>query len=356
MAMVMRIAMQVVAIVQLLGCGGGGARAELSMDFYSESCPQLSLIAEEWFVSRFAQLEWAPAVLRLFFHDCMVQGCDASILLTKNVNGNTSVEKDARENIGLIGFDIIDGLKQVVEEECPQVVPCADLLALSAKIAVVMTLGPSWLVDFGRRDVVESLATSVTDHIPSPSSNVDQLMKIFSPLGLSKEDLVALSGAHTVGVSHCKGFANRIHHFSNDKDVDPSLDGEFARKLQEQCPLGDFKDVNPLDALTNTTFDNSYYILLLRGQDLFSLDDALIKDPSTLKMVTSLASSQEEFFETFVASMIKLSKVGVLEGIEGEVRKKLLVCQHLTTTPVYLMKLAKSVYCLNACCGILYTV
>lgn len=65
---------------------------------------------------------------------CMLQGCDASILLD-SVEGN-SAEKEATPNRSVSGYEIIDEIKAKLEEECPETVSCADILALVAQDAV----------------------------------------------------------------------------------------------------------------------------------------------------------------------------------------------------------------------------
>lgn len=64
-----------------------------------------------------------------------MQGCDASILL----DGDYS-EKTARQNWGLGGFELIDDIKTVLEDRCPGVVSCADILHLATRDAVHMVL------------------------------------------------------------------------------------------------------------------------------------------------------------------------------------------------------------------------
>lgn len=66
-------------------------------------------------------------------HACM-QGCDGSILLD-NADGIES-EKDAIRNKGAEGYDIVDGIKTALENFCPGVVSCADILALVSQILV----------------------------------------------------------------------------------------------------------------------------------------------------------------------------------------------------------------------------
>lgn len=65
-----------------------------------------------------------------------MQGCDASILLddTPSILG----EKTAPNNNGSVrGYEVIDDVKSKVENLCPGVVSCADILAVVARDASV---------------------------------------------------------------------------------------------------------------------------------------------------------------------------------------------------------------------------
>lgn len=64
------------------------------------------------------------------------QGCDGSIL----IDNVPEPEKGAFEHQGLRGFDVIEKAKEKLEESCPGVVSCADIIALAAREAIVMVL------------------------------------------------------------------------------------------------------------------------------------------------------------------------------------------------------------------------
>ena len=67
------------------------------------------------------------------------QGCDASVLLDdSNGNTNHSIEKQATPNKSLKGFENIDQIKEELENACPGVVSCADVLALATRDGIIL--------------------------------------------------------------------------------------------------------------------------------------------------------------------------------------------------------------------------
>lgn len=73
----------------------------------------------------------AASIIRLHFHDCFAQGCDASIMLT-----GTGSERDAPPNLSVRGYGVINDAKAQLESSCPGVVSCADIIALAARDSV----------------------------------------------------------------------------------------------------------------------------------------------------------------------------------------------------------------------------
>ncbi|XP_042391198.1 peroxidase 64-like [Zingiber officinale] len=288
----------------------------LCIDYYAKTCPDAELAVTEVVKKAIANDNTVPAaLLRLHFHDCFIRGCDASVLLKSR--GSDKAEKDGPPNESLHAFYVIDHAKKAVEEMCPGVVSCADILALAARDSVALSGGPTWEVPKGRKDGRFSRANE-TNQLPAPTFNFTQLKQSFSQRGLSTKDLVVLSGGHTLGFAHCSSFQNRIHDFDTESDVDPTLDPSFAARLQEICPAQNrVKSAGSAMDSTSTVFDNTYYKMLLQGQGLFSSDEALLTHPKTAGFVSQFASSQEEFFQAFVKSIIRM---GSIEGGE-EVRK-----------------------------------
>ncbi|WCJ32711.1 Peroxidase superfamily protein [Euphorbia peplus] len=280
----------------------------LSSNYYDKTCPNIDSVVTNAVKNAMMRDKTVPAaLLRMHFHDCFIRGCDASVLL--NSKGSNKAEKDGPPNVSLHAFYVIDNAKKAVEASCPGVVSCADILALAARDAVTLSGGPTWDVPKGRKDGRTSIA-SETRQLPGPTFNISQLQQSFSQRGLSLEDLVALSGGHTLGFSHCSSFENRIHNFNKTHDIDPSLHPSFAVSLKGICPKNNkVKNSGATMDPSSTTFDNTYFKLILQGKSLFSSDQALLTSSGTKDLVSKFASSQKTFSKAFVKSMIKMSSI-----------------------------------------------
>ncbi|KAI3777461.1 hypothetical protein L1987_47261 [Smallanthus sonchifolius] len=88
--------------------GGGQGYPGLFPEFYSLSCPQANDIVMSILESAIAKdPRMAASLLRLHFHDCFVQGCDASVLLDDSAM--FASEKNSGPNSNSIrGFEVID--------------------------------------------------------------------------------------------------------------------------------------------------------------------------------------------------------------------------------------------------------
>ncbi|XP_057861573.1 peroxidase 56 isoform X2 [Cryptomeria japonica] len=309
-----------VAVMLVLIMGTGFASG-LDPNFYSRSCPNVVQIVAT-IVNRHLKQDVtiAAPLVRLFFHDCFVEGCDASVLI---VSPNKTAERDATPNFSLSQFDLIDEIKSALERTCPGTVSCADILALAARDAVLQTGGPTWAVELGRRDGLKSSDFDATTHLPSSRSDAQALINSFASNRLSIRDLVTLSGAHTFGKTHCSFVGRRLYDFTNNGGIDPTLNTTYAMSLKKQCTA----PVNPntivlLDPSTPNRFDNIYFKELLQNQGIFSSDSALVLDPRTKVFVTEYANNEDSFRDQFGIAMIKMGRIGVLTGQQGQIRKR----------------------------------
>ncbi|BFG23259.1 hypothetical protein CerSpe_095330 [Prunus speciosa] len=292
------------------------SKASLDSNYYHQTCPHAEKIILQTIYNASMHDSKVPArILRMFFHDCFIRGCDASLLLD-STPGNQA-EKDGPPNISVRSFYVIDDAKAKLEMACPRTASCADIIGIAARDVVTMSGGPYWNVLKGRKDGRVSRANE-TINLPAPTFNVSQLIQSFAKRGLGVKELVALSGGHTLGFSHCSSFESRLRNFTSLHDVDPSMNNEFAQKLRKKCPKPNRdRTAGELDS-TSSTFDNDYYKQLVAGKGVFGSDQALFSDYRTRWIVESFAKDQSLFFKDFAASMVKLGNVGVIE--DGEVR------------------------------------
>lgn len=263
----------------------------------------------------------AAAVLRLFFHDCAVGGCDASVLIKSTAFNKAEVEDDLNLSLAGDGFDVIQRVKTALELECPDTVSCSDILSVATRNLVTQLGGPYYNVRLGRKDGSESKAATVPGKLPRANSTVDQMIQIFKGLGFTVPEMVVLvGGGHTIGFAHCKEFADRI--FSATPD--PTMNPELAGRLRTLC--ADYKNNTAmaafLDPMTPGIFDNTYFKNLQNGLGVLASDQILMSDPRTKPFVEKYAKDAAMFAKDFSYAMEKLSVLHVKIGEEGEVRKR----------------------------------
>ncbi|KAI3904988.1 hypothetical protein MKW92_052743 [Papaver armeniacum] len=238
-------------------------------------------------------------------------GCDASVLLDDT---STFVgEKTALPNSNsLRGFDVVDAIKSELESVCPETVSCADILAAAARDSVVLSGGPGWDVLMGRKDSLSASKTDANNNIPAPNSDLNTLITKFQNVGLDYTDMVALSGAHTIGQARCSSFSS-------------SLQGRSSTSLKQLCSNAESNNsatLTALDLATPATFDNQYFINLVSGEALLPSDQVLAAGNSpTLEIVESYAIDPLAFFEDFKQSMLRMGSLSPLTGANGQIRR-----------------------------------
>ncbi|XP_044964330.1 peroxidase 2-like isoform X1 [Hordeum vulgare subsp. vulgare] len=312
--------------VVLLLCLAAAASAVLSPPtFYNTSCTQALAIIKTGVAAAIAtDRSMGASLLRLHFHDCFVQGCDASVLLDATVPNS---ERSALGNAGsLRGFDVIEKIKADVEAACKKkgnsraVVSCADILAVAARDSVVALGGPAWDVQLGRRDSDTANVALANQDLPPPFMDVAGLIKSFGDKGFTMTDMVALSGAHTIGRAQCKNFRSRLYGEDN-------IDSDYATKLRANCPQtsGDGNLAQLDDTPTTMTadnFDNSYFVNLQLKKGLLHSDQVLFNGTGgTNNTVNNFASNPPAFSSAFASAMVTMGNLSPLTGSQGQIRR-----------------------------------
>nr|CAB3497054.1 unnamed protein product [Digitaria exilis] len=285
------------------------ASAQLANDFYKTSCPDAEKIIFGVVEKRFKQDPGTAAgLLRLVFHDCFANGCDASILI--DPLSNQASEKEAGPNISVRGYDVIEEIKEELEKKCPGVVSCADIVVASAREGVKLTGGPTYEVPMGRRDSLTSNREDA-DGLPGPDIAVPKLIDEFAKQGFSLEEMVAmLAGGHSIGICRC---------FFIEADAAP-IDADYRKNISAACDGKDSGSV-PMDFATPNVFDGSYFALALAKKMPLTIDRLVGMDPKTEPVLKAMEAKPADFLPMFTKAMVKLGALKVLTGKEGEIRK-----------------------------------
>uniref|UniRef100_A0A453G824 Peroxidase n=1 Tax=Aegilops tauschii subsp. strangulata TaxID=200361 RepID=A0A453G824_AEGTS len=303
------------------GHAGADAGAGLSSSFYDDSCPGAGDIVRRVIQkARVADARIPASLIRLHFHDCFVQGCDGSLLLDNDLPAIMTEKEVPANDRSARGFKVVDDIKRALENACPGIVSCADILALASEISVELAGGPRWSVLLGRRDGTTTNIESA-NNLPSPFDSLEMLQEKFKNLGLDDTDLVALQGAHTFGRAQCQ-FTQRNCSAGQDTCL---TDARVPTFNPFPCSAGqDEETLVNLDTVTPDVFDNKYYGNLLRGRAPLPSDQVMLSDPvaaaTTARIVRRFSESQKDFFKNFAASMIKMGNISPLTGRAGEIR------------------------------------
>ncbi|KAK9862530.1 hypothetical protein WJX84_005324 [Apatococcus fuscideae] len=213
----------------------------------------------------------APVLLRLAFHDAATFSSREG---GGGANASLRFELERAENFGLErGWPIIESVASSLKGSPAESLSLADLVALGGAWAVRATGGPTIDIPVGRRDASEE---DPEERLPAETLPAAALKATFADKGLNSQELIALSGAHTLG---SKGFGDPV------------------------------------------TFDNTYYQTLLKKPwknpllymgNMIGLasDHVLPEDRELLPFIKSYANDQALFFTDFAAAYQKMTTMG----------------------------------------------
>jgi len=198
----------------------------------------------------------------------------------------------------------------------------ADLIQMAGAVAVEVSGGPAIPMKYGRVDAPEGKAAipppnrlpdgKAPFHVskgpcpwrvsksPSPSAH---LRRVFHRMGLTDQEMVALSGAHTLG----RAYKSRSGIPSMNETV-YTRDGPGTKGGMSWT-----KDW--------LKFDNSYFVELKRAKEVgeaeadpellrMVTDSVLFEDPKFLPHALAYAADQRVFFEDYALAHAKLSELG----------------------------------------------
>ncbi|ONK61866.1 uncharacterized protein A4U43_C08F34390 [Asparagus officinalis] len=223
-----------------------------------------------------AEKNCAPLMLRIAWHS-------AGTYDVKSKTGGpfgTMRHKAELDHGANNGLDIAVRLLEPIKEQFP-ILSYGDFYQLAGVVAVEVTGGPEVPFHPGREDKPEP---PMEGRLPDATKGCDHLRTVFSEqMGLSDQDIVALSGGHTLGRCH-----------------------------KERSGFEGAWTSNPL------IFDNSYFKELLSGEKAGLLqlpsDKALLSDPGFRPLVEKYAADEDAFFADYAEAHMKLSELGFAEA------------------------------------------
>lgn len=248
-----------------------------------------------------------PILVRLAWHDSgtydknVTQPWPKPGGATGSIRFNPEIGHGA--NAGLQGaLDLLKPIKQKYP-----LVSYADLYQMASAAGVELAGGPAIPLRYGRADVESPEDCAPEGRLPSaghPFSDgsktpAEHLKKIFYRMGLNDKEIVALSGAHTLGRSRPSrsGWGTEENKYTSGANLPKGAK-----------PGGQPWTVNWL------TFDNSYFkeVKAKRDADLLVLptDAAVFEDEGFRPFAEKYAEDQDAFFKDYVEAHLKLSELG----------------------------------------------
>jgi len=271
----------------------------------------------------------APLLVRLGWHD---SGNYDGETKSGGANGSIRFEKELGHN-GNAGIPSAIALLKPIKDRYPEI-SYADLFQMASAAAIDVSGGPKVDMLYGRQDAQSDSEVPPNGRLPGAAAPfhkavgadptelaetmtpAEHIRAVFYRMGLEDVDIVALSGAHTLG----RAFKDR----------------------SGACPMASTKHTvdgpGTKGGMSWTTewlkFDNTYYQELLKGEkgaldpELLKLatDTALVTDSEFRVYTEKFANSQEDFFQQYAVSHKKLSELGArfdphtgfsIEGTQG---------------------------------------
>ncbi|XP_009106408.1 L-ascorbate peroxidase T, chloroplastic [Brassica rapa] len=237
-----------------------------------------------------------PILVRLGWHDAGTYNKNIEEWPQRGgANGSLRFEPELKHaaNAGLVNaLKLIEPIKEKYSN-----ISYADLFQLASATAVEEAGGPEIPMKYGRVDVSAPEQCPEEGRLPDagPPSPADHLREVFYRMGLNDKEIVALSGAHTLGRSRSErsGWGKPETKYTKAGPGEPGGQSWTVKWLK---------------------FDNSYFkdIKEKRDEDLLVLptDAALFEDPSFKNYAEKYAEDPAAFFKDYAEAHAKLSNLG----------------------------------------------
>jgi L-ascorbate peroxidase len=185
----------------------------------------------------------------------------------------------------------------------------ADLFQMASAVAIELAGGPHIPLRYGRKDARNAEECAPEGRLPagegpfsdgSPKPG-DHLRKVFYRMGLNDQEIVALSGAHTLGRAK------------------PSRSG-FGKEKTKYTENGPGTPGGSSWTIDWLKFSNDYFQNVKRHDDpellVLATDECLFADEGFRPYAEKYAADQDAFFADYVKAHLKLSELGAEWAVE----------------------------------------
>jgi len=241
-----------------------------------------------------------PILIRLSWHDAGVfsvgakpGGCPNAVMRFTDAGEGTF---GANAGLPSVAVGLLAPIaEKYVDQE--KAISNADLWVLAANVSIEVMGGPAVPTRFGRKDA-KSSAESVEGQegrLPDGDKGLDHLRAIFYPKGFDDKDIVALSGAHSVGSCH-----GDRSGFEGPWTEDPlRFDNSYFKEMTSKQYAAETTAAGcPQHRHSGT------------GTIMLESDLALLSDTAFKAHVDTYVQDKEAFFADFVRAWVKLQELG----------------------------------------------
>mmetsp|Transcript_278 Transcript_278/g.433 ORF Transcript_278/g.433 Transcript_278/m.433 type:complete len:326 (+) Transcript_278:15-992(+) len=260
-----------------------------------------------------------PILVRLAWHDSGTYNAakaGGKFSETGGANGSIRFDPEIRHGANA-GLTKALGLLQPIKMRNPTV-SWADIIQMASAEFIHMSGGPKIPMRYGRVDAKAPRDCPKEGNLPSANepfgdgskNAAEHLRRVFNRMGFNDQEIVALSGAHTVGRAFKERSGVTPHGYTEKGATKYTCPGYRPRhdgKLGIGMAGGQSWTENWL------TFDNSYFTVAKKGdKDLLRLetDKAIESDPGFAPYFKKYAESKEAFFKDYAAAHKRLSELG----------------------------------------------
>ncbi|GAX16878.1 L-ascorbate peroxidase [Fistulifera solaris] len=274
-----------------------------------------------------------PIFVRLAWHDSGTFDKDVQGEWPAAGGANGSIRFAPEINHGA-NAGLINAVKllEPVKEACPTV-SYADIFQMSSARAIALAGGPAIDMKYGRLDTSAPEQCPPEGNLPDGNANPEtqefggaggtkptvsksaegHLRAVFHRMGLSDEDIVALSGAHTLGRAY------------KDRSGEGAESTKFTTGPQTRADgtEANYKKGGSSWTTNFLQFDNSYFKIMSdesADPELLKLatDKIIFVDPDFKPFAEKFRDDQDAFFQSYAAAHKKLSELGSkFEPAEG---------------------------------------